>query len=88
MKRIVLILAMLAASSSFALGQAIPGAIRPLDISGRRATFTYAVPDYTPQNAVGYGVFGDVDFTPHWGAEFAFHSISILQHSPCQRVDL
>jgi hypothetical protein len=83
LKRIVLILAILAASSSFALGQAIPGAIRQIDIQAG-GLFTYAVPDYTPQNAVGYGIFGDVDFTPHWGAELAFNSISILQHSPAK----
>jgi hypothetical protein len=80
LKRIVLILAILAASSSFALGQAIPGAVRQLDIAAG-ATFTYAVPDYSPQNAVGFGIFGTVDFTPHWGAELDYHSISILQHS-------
>jgi hypothetical protein len=83
LKRIVLILAMLAASSSLAVGQAIPGATRRIDIQAG-ALFTYAVPDYTPQNAVGYGIFGDVDFTPHWGAELAFNSIEILQHSPAK----
>ena len=83
MKRIVLILAMLAASSSFAVGQAIPGATRRIDIQAG-GLFTYAVPDYTPQNAIGYGVFADVDITPHWGAELAFNSISILQHSPAK----
>ena len=74
---------MLAASSSFALGQAIPGATRRIDIQAG-GLFTYAVPDYTPQNAVGYGIFGDVDFTPHWGAELAYNSISILQHAPAK----
>ena len=83
MKRIVFTLAMLAASSSFAFGQAIPGATRRIDIQAG-ATFTYAVPDYTPQNAVGYGVFGDADITPHWGAELDFHSIYIQQHSPAK----
>ncbi len=83
MKRIVLILAMLAFSSSFALGQAIPGATRRLDIQAG-GLFTYAVPDYTPQNAVGFGIFGDIDFTPHWGAELAYNSISILQHAPAK----
>ena len=68
LKRIALTLAMLAASSSFALGQAIPGATRRIDIQAG-GLFTYAVADYTPQNAIGYGIFGDVDFTPHRGAE-------------------
>ncbi len=74
---------MLAASSSFALGQAIPAATRKIDIQAG-GLFTYAVPDYTPQNAIGYGIFGDVDFTRHWGAELAFNSIDILQHSPAK----
>jgi len=74
---------MLAASSSFALGQAIPAATRKIDIQAG-GLFTYAVPDYTPQNAIGYGIFGDVDFTRHWGAELAFNSIEILQHSPAK----
>ena len=83
MKRIVLTLAMLAASSSFAFGQAIPGATRRIDIQAG-GLFTYADPDYTPQKAIGYSIFGDVDFTPHWGAELAFNSIDILQHSPAK----
>jgi hypothetical protein len=83
LKRIVLILAMLAVCSPFALGQAIPGATRAVDIQAG-ATFTYAFPDYTPQKAVGYGAFGDFDFTPHWGAEINFHSVSIQQHAPAK----
>jgi hypothetical protein len=74
---------MLAACSSFALGQAIPGATRVLDVQVG-GTFTYAFPDYTPQNALGYGIFGTFDFTPHWGAELDFHSVSIQQHSPAK----
>lgn len=74
MKRTVLILAMLAACSSFALGQAIPGATRVVDVTAG-ATFTYALPDYSPQNAMGFGVFGTFDFTPHWGAELDFHRV-------------
>jgi hypothetical protein len=81
LKRTVLILAMLALCSPFALGQAIPGATRVVDVSVG-ATFTYARPDYTPQNALGYGIFGTFDFTPHWGAELDYHSVSIQQHSP------
>ena len=74
---------MLAVCSPFALGQAMPGAIRAVDIQAG-ATFTYGFPDYTPQNAVGYGIFGDFDFTPHWGAELDYHSVDIQQHSPAK----
>lgn len=85
MKRLVLTLALLAVSSSFALGQAIPGATRRIDISAG-ATFTFGFPDYSPQKALGYGIFATADITPHWGAELDFHSISILQHSPSKEL--
>jgi hypothetical protein len=74
---------MLAACSSFALGQAIPGATRLIDVQAG-GTFTFAYPDYTPQNALGYGIYGTFDFTPHWGAELDFHQVDILQHSPAK----
>jgi hypothetical protein len=74
---------MLAVCSSFALGQAMPGASRVLDVQAG-GTFTFAYPDYTPQKAVGYGIFAAFDFTPHWGAELDFHSVDILQHSPAK----
>ncbi len=74
---------MLTVCSSFALGQAIPGAVRTLDVQAG-ATFTLATPDYTPEKALGYGIFGDVDFTPHWGAELEFHSVGIRKHSPAK----
>lgn len=58
----------------------MPGATRALDVQAG-ANFTWAVPDYTPQHALGYGLFGTFDFTPHWGAEVDFNSISIQQHT-------
>ncbi len=76
---------MLAFSSSFSYGQAIAGAVRQIDIYAG-GTFTYAVPDYTPQNALGYGIFAIADITPHWGAELDFNSISIQQHSPAKEL--
>ena len=83
MKRIVLILALLAAGSSFSFGQAIPGAIRQIDIFAG-ATFVYGSPDYTPQHAAGFGLFGTADVTPHWGIELDYNSVDILQHSPAK----
>jgi hypothetical protein len=74
---------MLAVCPSFALGQAIPGATRHLDVQAG-ATFTFGFPDYTPQNAMGYGIYATADVTPHWGAELDFHQIDILQHSPAK----
>ena len=83
MKRTVLILAMLTACSSFALGQASPDATRvgDLQVGG---TFTFAYPDYTPQDAFGYGIYAAFDIKTHWGAELDFHQVSISQHSPAK----
>jgi opacity protein-like surface antigen len=81
LKRIVLILAMLASFSIIARGQALPAAARAgdLQIGG---TFTFSYPDYTPQDALGGGVYIDFDFTTHWGAEVDFRQVDISQHSP------
>lgn len=83
MKRTVLILAMLTACSSIALGQATPDATRvgDLQVGG---TFTFSYPDYTPQNAYGYGVYAAFDISTHWGAELDFHQVLISQHSPAK----
>jgi hypothetical protein len=83
LKRTVLILAMLTACSSFAFGQAQPGATRAGDLQAG-GSFTYAVPDYTPQKALGYGIYAAFDFRTNWGAELDFHQISIQQHSPAK----
>lgn len=74
---------MLAVCSPFALGQAMPGATRLLDLQAG-GTFTFAYPDYTPQDALGFGLYADADFTPHWGAEVDFHLVDILQHAPAK----
>lgn len=74
---------MLTACSSFALGQASPDATRAGDLQAG-GTFTFAYPDYTPQDAVGYGIYAAFDFTTHWGAELDFHQVSIDQHSPAK----
>ena len=83
MKRTVLILAMLTACSSIALGQAAPGATRAGDLQVG-GTFTFAYPDYTPQDAYGYGIYAAFDIRTHWGAELDFHQVSISQHSPAK----
>lgn len=83
MKRTVLIFAFLIACSGFAFGQASPDATRAGDLQVG-ATFTYGYPDYTPQNAVGFGVYGTFDFTGHWGAEVDYNRISIQQHAPAK----
>jgi opacity protein-like surface antigen len=83
LKRTVLILAMLTACSSFALGQAAPGATRAGDLQVG-GSFTFGYPDYTPQDALGYGIYAAFDIRTHWGAEVDFHDISIDQHSPAK----
>lgn len=81
MKRIVLILAMLTASSALALGQAPSAALRAGDLQVG-ATYSFVKPDYSPQNGLGFGIYSDFDFTQHFGVSVAFHDISISQHSP------
>jgi hypothetical protein len=83
LKRTVLILALLTACSTFAFGQASPDATRAGDLQVG-GTFTFGYPDYTPQNAVGFGIYGTFDFTSHWGAELDYNRISIDQHSPAK----
>jgi hypothetical protein len=83
LKRTVLILAMLTACSSFALGQASPDATRAGDLQVG-GTFTFSYPDYTPQNAFGYGIYAAFDIRTHWGAELDFHQVDISQHSPAK----
>jgi opacity protein-like surface antigen len=85
LKRTVLILAMLTACSSLALGQAAPDATRAGDLQAG-ATYTFAYPDYTPQKAMGFGAYVAFDFKTHWGAEVSFHEVDIDQHSPAKEV--
>lgn len=80
MKLILLTLTLLFASSSFAWGQAVPSATRAdLQVGG---SFSFVKPDYTPQDALGFGIYSDFFFTPHFGAELNFHHAAISQHSP------
>ncbi len=81
MKRTLLALTLLAASSSFALGQALPAASRPGDLQAG-GTFTYSYPDYTPQKAVGFGLYASYDFGHHLGLELDYRQVAIQQHSP------
>jgi hypothetical protein len=68
------------AASSFAMGQAVSTASRSdFQIGG---TFSFVKPDYTPQQAVGFGLYTDYYFTDHLGVELDYHRINILQHSP------
>lgn len=83
MKRILLILALLAASSGLALGQAPSVVVRAGDLQAG-GTFIFAFPDYTPQNATGFGLYADYDFSQHFGASAEFHTVSISQHSPAR----
>jgi opacity protein-like surface antigen len=77
-KRTVLTLVMLTACCAIASGQALPAAARAGDLQ-LGGTFTYSSPDYTTHDALGYGIYGDFDFTQHYGASIAFHHTSISQ---------
>jgi opacity protein-like surface antigen len=48
------------------------------------ATFSFVLPDYTPQDAVGFGFYTNYFFTDNFGAELNFHSASINSHSPAK----
>ena len=74
---------MLTACSPFALGQAQPDATRAGDLQVG-GNFTFAYPDYTPQDAMGYGIYAAFDIRTHWGAELDFNQVSISQHSPAK----
>jgi hypothetical protein len=40
------------------------------------------LPDYTPQNAVGFDIYTNYFVTPSFGVELDYHRSTILQHSP------
>ena len=80
MKRTVLILALLTASSSLAFGQAAPDATRAGDLQVG-GTFTFGYSDYSPQDSEGGGAYAAFDFKPNYGVEADFHFININQHT-------
>jgi hypothetical protein len=78
LKRILL--SLLFAANSLALGQATSTASRTdFQVGG---TFTFVKPDYTPQNAVGFGIYTDYFFRDHIGVELDYNHADILQHKP------
>jgi len=81
LKRYIFITAVLGSITLMARGQALPGASYPKDfqIGG---SYTYAFPDYTPQNSSGGGMYATLDFTKHYGAEIGYHQVDLSQHSP------
>jgi hypothetical protein len=84
-KRNLLILALLTACSSLAFAQASPDATRAGDLQAG-GSFTFGYPDYSPQKAFGGGAYATFDFKTNWGAEFAFHEISLDTHSPAKEL--
>jgi hypothetical protein len=85
LKRNLFILVLLTACSSFAFGQAAPDATRAGDLQVG-GTFTFGYPDYSPQNGFGGGAYATFDFKPNYGAEIAFHELSINTHSPAKEI--
>ena len=84
-KRNLLILALLTACSSLAFGQASPDATRAGDLQVG-GTFTFGYPDYSPQKGLGGGAYAAFDFKTNWGAEFAFHELSLDTHAPAKEI--
>lgn len=81
LKRILFTLSLLLFSGAIARGQATATASRLLDLQVG-GTFTFSLPDYTPQDAIGFGAYTTLDFTRHYGVELGYHRIAISQHSP------
>ncbi len=80
MKRILIALSLLLASSSLSWGQATSTASRAdFELGG---TYSFVLPDYTPQKAQGFGIYTNYFLTPHFGVELDYHRATISQHSP------
>jgi hypothetical protein len=79
LKRLILSLLALTACSPIAFGQAMPTATRrgDLQIGGG---FVADFPDYTEHKFYGYNIYGDLDFTEHFGIEGEFRQAN--DHTP------
>jgi hypothetical protein len=65
----------LCASGGNARAQALPTSARPLDLQ-LGGGYSNANSDYEPQRIQGFGIYGDVDFRPHYGVEVDFHQMN------------
>ncbi len=65
--------------ASLASAQAIP-AYKNAGTLQLGASFVFCYPDYTPQKALGFGIYADYDFAPHLGASFVYRRVSVDQH--------
>jgi hypothetical protein len=68
-KMLFLVLALIGASALHA--QKLPTATKPLDIQAGGG-FVYGQTDYG-RTMTGYGIYGDLDFRSHFGAELEYH---------------
>ncbi|MDE3104366.1 MAG: porin family protein [Acidobacteriota bacterium] len=78
-KRLFLLIGLCSATAA-AHGQALPTASRLGDLS-LGAGYTTVNSDYSPQRYTGFGIYGDFNYRPHWGAEAEFRFASDHQSS-------
>ena len=57
--------------------QAVPAATRNGSIQ-IGAGYSFAKPDYAQRNIQGFTIYGDWDFTRHWGIEGDIHRVSVI----------
>lgn len=68
-------LAFLILGTSALYGQALPTASRAGDVQ-IGAGYSMGKPDYVQQTFQGFAVYGDFDFTLHWGVEAELHQVN------------
>jgi hypothetical protein len=69
---------LLLAGARFSHAQAAPAATRTSGGIQIGAAYTFAKPDYGGHNIQGYTIYGDWDFTRHWGIEGDIHRVSVI----------
>ena len=75
LKKVQLLLILLATSVVYAHAQGHPTASRAGDLQVGGG-FTTARPDYLTNRISGFGFYSTFDFRPHWGAEVDFHQVN------------
>ena len=64
--------------TQFSHAQAIPTATRGGGGIQLGAGYSFSNPDYGGHNTQGYSIYGDWDFTRHWGIEGDIHRVDVI----------
>jgi len=73
-----LALLVFASSASIALHAQASATAERLAVVQVGAGFSFAQPDYEPKTIMGYSIYGDYDFTAHFGIEGDIHMINVI----------